>query len=46
MVLCAAEDSDREIQVMNLWRFQKDKKRGDASALMHAFHLGEKCSST
>jgi hypothetical protein len=27
MVLCAAEESDREIQVMNLQRLQKDQKK-------------------
>lgn len=32
MVLCAAEESDREMHVMNLRRLQKDKKRGDALA--------------
>jgi hypothetical protein len=39
MVPCAAEESDREIQVVNLQRLQKDQKRGDASAMMQAFHL-------
>lgn len=27
MVLCAAEESDREMHVMNLRRLQKDKKK-------------------
>jgi hypothetical protein len=47
MVLCAAEESDREMHVMNLRRLQKDKKKRRCfGTLISAFHLGEKCSST
>ncbi|CAM6060287.1 unnamed protein product [Sphagnum tenellum] len=40
MDLCAAEESDREIHVMNLRRLQKDKKRGDASVAAGDFAVG------
>lgn len=42
MVLCAAEESDREMHVMNLRRLQKDKKKRRCfGTLISAFHLGE-----